>query len=151
MATRRVVRVGIQDSVAPRGRVQPLDVAASRDLQRRRGIARSSELVKLIEEIDVTSDPQAIAAIMDHISQDYEDRNGGQLLGLFGRCFLGDPFIDHHIDLSGSIIQHFSRVQAPPGPFASARPYVRNSAYVFVEVYSDGAVVPVRADGTPVL
>ena len=31
-----------------------------------------------------------------------------------------------------------------------ARPLARNDAYAFIEVYSDGAVIPVRPDGNPV-
>jgi hypothetical protein len=109
---------------------------------------RSRELLDAIERLDTTLDPAAHQQIVDWVQEHYDARNGGQLLGLFGKCYLGPPFVDHMMAVSGHILEHFKPEDAVPTGFAPARPLVRSEAYLFVEVYSDGQVVPVRADGS---
>lgn len=152
MVTRRVVQTNQQQAadIAQGGRTA--DVAASRTIDRNRRAVRSEELVKAVQSLDTTTDPQMAEAIKKWIAEEYEKRQGGRLVGLFGKCYLGEPYVDHRLDLGGSwILEHFTRDQEPPPPFGAARPFARNDAYVYVEVYDDGAVVPIRGDGKPVL
>lgn len=109
---------------------------------------RSRELLDAIERLDTTLDPAAHQQIVDWVQEHYDARNGGQLLGLFGKCYLGPPFIDHMMDMSGHILEHFKAEDSVPPGFAPARPLVRSESYLFVEVYSDGQVVPIRGDGS---
>lgn len=118
---------------------------------KKRAENRSQELLRAVASIDTTHDPAARRALLDWLHEEYAKRQVGHLLGLFGRCYLGPPFVDHQLSLTGDILQHFTaQDQVPPG-FAAARPLVRSDAYLFVEVYSDGQVVPVRPDGSPTL
>ena len=109
---------------------------------------RSQELLDAFERLDTTLDPAARQQIVDWVQEQYEQRNGGQLLGLFGKCYLGHPFVDHVMDMSGHILEHFKSEDAVPIGFGPARPLIRSEAYIFVEVYSDGQVIPVRRDGS---
>jgi hypothetical protein len=109
---------------------------------------RSRELLDAIARLDTTFDPAARQQIVDWVQEHYDARNGGQLLGLFGKCYLGPSYLDHMMDMSGHILEHFKPEDAVPPGFAPARPLVRSEAYLFVEVYSDGQVVPVRGDGS---
>lgn len=130
----------------------PVDIAASRIVDRNRRSIRSQELIEAVQRLDVTTDPAAANAIMKWINDEYANRQGGTLLGLFSRCYLGDPYVDHRLDLSGGyIVEHYTRDQSPPAPFQGARPLARSNAYIYIEVYDDGTVVPVRADGRPVI
>ena len=71
-------------------------------------------------------------------------------VGLFAKYWLGEPYLDHILTFSGDIVRHFKHNELVPPEFAMARPLARNDAYAFIEVYSDGAVIPVRPDGNPV-
>ena len=115
---------------------------------RNRRATRSAELVEAVQRLDLTTDPTARAEIMAWINQAYQDRQGGDLIGLFARCHLGPPYIDHRMTLAGSIIEHYTPIDRVPPPFDGARPLARSNAYAYIEIYSDGQVVPVRQDGT---
>lgn len=128
-----------------------VDQAAARTVTRNRRALRSQDLIQSVQRLDTTSDPATAQAIMQWINDEYDARQGGKILGLFSRCYLGEPYIDHRLDLSGGcILEHYSQAESPPSPFLAARPLARNSAYLFIEVYDDGAVIPVRQDGRPV-
>ncbi|QGF23378.1 hypothetical protein [Raineyella fluvialis] len=109
---------------------------------------RSAELLEAIAQIDTITDPVTQAELAGWIQERYEERGGGTLIGLFGHCYLGHPYVDHRMDVAGNITQHFKMADAVPGPFAAARPLARSSAYLFIEIYDDGQVVPVRPDGS---
>ncbi len=152
MASRRIVQTNLQLNAQRLGNAPSTDVAASQTLDRLRRVIRSEDLVKAVQSLDTTTDPQMLQAIMQWINEEYESRQVGRLVGLFGRCYLGDPYIDHRFDMSGNmILEHFERSQEPPPAFQPARPFARSDAYVYIEVYDDGTVVPIRADGRPVL
>ncbi|MGK2887236.1 MAG: hypothetical protein ACSLE8_21110 [Rhodococcus sp. (in: high G+C Gram-positive bacteria)] len=111
---------------------------------------RSRELLVAVGTLDTSLDPRANAEIMKLIRDDYDARQGGALIGLFGRCYLGPPYVDHKLDIYGNICQHYTASDTVEMPYNNARALVRNDAYAFVELYSDGSIVPVRDDGEPV-
>lgn len=114
----------------------------------RRRAARSRQILDAVTAIDATLDATAQRELTEWIRGAYEERGGGVLVGLFGRCYLGHPFVDHRMAMTGSILQHFHHDEPVPAPYAGARPLARSDAYMFIEVYEDGQLVPVRADGT---
>lgn len=129
-----------------------VDVSAARAVDRNRRVVRDEELRAAVQRLDTTTSPGMVEALMRWIEDEYERRQGGKLIGLFGRCYLGPPYVDHRLDLGGGfILEHFTRGQDPPPPFRGARPLARSNAYVYVEVYDDGALVPIRTDGRPVI
>lgn len=120
----------------------------SAHVRARRMAPRSAELVRAAIRLDVHSDDRVRREAMAWIQKTYDDRGGGPLLGLFGRCYLGAPYVDHLMDTSGAILQHYSPSQSVPTGFEPARPLVRSGSYAYIEVYLDGQIVPVREDGT---
>ena len=115
--------------------------------QRRR--PRSAELVQAVLNLDMTQDAAYRAELIDWIEAAYAERMGGVLLGLFARCYLGAPYVDHRLTIVGRILEHYSAGDEVPTPFDGARVLARSSAYAYIEIYSDGEVVPIAADGTP--
>jgi len=112
---------------------------------------RRAELLQALTQVDATVDQTAQAQIMLWIREEYEARQGGAIIGLFAKCYLGPPFIDHKLDLFGSILQHFSSSEDPGHPYNQARGLVRSGSYAYIEIYSDGTIVPILPDGTAVL
>lgn len=153
MSPRRVVPTDEQARfvLADAARTAYTGASARETLANRRSI-RSADLVEAVRRLDTTTNPQAFQRIMQWIRSEYESRRGGTLVGILGRCHLGAPYVDHRIDLTGSsIIEHYERSTEPPPPFRLARPLAQNDAYAYIEVYEDGMVVPVRANGQPVM
>lgn len=152
MASRRIVQTNQQQNAEHSTSARSTDVAAAQTLGRLRRVIRSEDLVRAVQSLDTATDPQMLQAIMQWINEEYESRQVGRLVGLFGKCYLGEPYVDHRFDLSGGmILEHFARADEPPPPFRPARPFARSDAYAYIEVYDDGTVVPIRADGRPVL
>lgn len=136
---------------ASRSATVPRDALADATMLKKRAATRSRELLDAVARLDTQTDQTSIRQLMDWIREQYDARGGGQLIGLFSRCYLGHPYIDHVMTVTGQICEHFTAADSPPPGYQSARPLAANSAYVFVEVYADGGLVPIRSDGRPVL
>lgn len=111
---------------------------------------RDQQLLQTLSQVDVQVDQVAQANVMQWIREEYEERYGGMLLGMFSKCFLGPPFVDHKLDLFGSIVEHYSPNDDPGYPYSKARGLARSGSYAFIEIYSDGQIVPILPDGTAV-
>ena len=102
-----------------------------------------------LRQIDVAPNVQAQREIIDWLKDVYAQRGGGILVGLFGHCYLGPPYVDHAFDLTGAIREHYTASDTVPTMYQSARSLAVSDAYAFIEIYADGHVVPIRPDGTP--
>lgn len=121
---------------------------AARALRKPRGAA----LLDAVRQLDSGLDEAAGKALAEQISALYAKDFGGSVpIGLLGTCYLGAPYVDHRLNLIEQIVEHYTPGSAVPDPYAAARPLVRTGAYAYVEVYSDGQVVPVLPDGTAVV
>jgi hypothetical protein len=120
--------------------------AALRELYRRRGdLLRDS-----VRKLDTGLDEHACRALADRIRDEYASSHGDVPLGFVARCYLGPPYVDHQLNLLQVIVRHFAPAEPMPEPFAAARMTARSGGYAYVEVYSDGLILPVLDDGTVV-
>ena len=108
----------------------------------------AGKLPNAIAGLDTVQDEAVRAQILDWIQQSYEDRGGGIMIGLFGRCYLGHPYVDHRMSLDGSILEHFKGdeerapcVRAVPGAGALERGRLH-------EPFTHGRAAAIRIDGT---
>lgn len=113
-----------------------------------RGLRRSLRHLQAVGVLDAPkgahiSLEEAIAAI-------YEEYSVGEAVpvSLVAKCFLGEPHDVHICALDGSIVEHYVRGRAMPPLEERARRMAGHDAYLFVEVYSDGKLACVRADGS---
>lgn len=124
--------------------------SARADLDRRnRRRRRDRELLDAVARVDTSTDPRQRKELADWIQDRYDEQVGGELMGLFARCQLGPPYIDHEITPAGGILRHFTPADTIPPEYLAARALVRSAAYLYIEIWSDGQVVPIRDDGTP--
>lgn len=112
---------------------------------------RSKALLQAIQSLDTSTDTAVSRDLVDQIAAEYAERNGGLILGLFSKCHLGPPFVDHRLSLGETILEHYRRDDLVPEPFSKARNLAQSGMYSYIEVYSDGEIVPVRPDGTCVI
>jgi hypothetical protein len=146
---RRHRRLELPRNVTPTSPAHAAPALSPLAISQRRA-RRSGDLLAAVGAIDVTTGPEARQALVDWVREAYQDRGGGVLLGLFAQCYLGPPYVDHRMSLSGGIVEHHTAHDHVAPPFDGARPLVRSAAYLYVEVYDDGQVVPIRDDGSAV-
>lgn len=152
---RRLIQVGPQPvslqpvSLAPDTvPAQTLQRPPSALEQRRRREPRPGELLQAVRNLDLTQDAAYRAELTEWIDNAYTERMGGVLLGLFARCHLGPPYVDHRLTVVGHILEHYRPTDIVPPPFDAARTLAQSPVYEYVEVYSDGDIIPVLADGS---
>ena len=152
---RRLIQIGPQPvslqpvSLAPDTvPAQTLQRPPSALERRRRREPRSGELLQAVRNLDLTQDAAYRAELTEWIDNAYTERMGGVLLGLFARCHLGPPYVDHRLTVVGHILEHYRPTDIVPPPFDAARTLVQSPVYEYVEVYSDGDIIPVLADGS---
>jgi len=107
-------------------------------------------MVTAVLRLDTATDPHLRRELSEWLEGLFVAADVAVPVGFFARCYLGGNYVDHRLLLTGAIAEHYTRDEAPPPPWAAARPVVRAQAYAYVEVYDDGSLVPVRADGTSV-
>ncbi|MFD9795202.1 hypothetical protein ACFWXK_30100 [Streptomyces sp. NPDC059070] len=111
---------------------------------------RSDRLREAVARLDARFDEAARRRLADWIREEYEVQHTAVPVGFVTKCFLGPPHVDHILDLSGAIVEHYAPSTPMPEPFGGARMLARSGAYLCVEVYGDGLVLPVLPDGSVV-
>jgi hypothetical protein len=113
--------------------------------------ARTAALRNVVAQMDAAVDEQTRRQLAEVIAGHYNIDYGGAIpLGFMAVCHLGPPYVDHRLSLLDTILEHYGPADAVPSPFGEARPLVRSGAYLYVEIYSDGQLIPVRGDGSVV-
>lgn len=102
-----------------------------------------------VKQIDTSTDEASCAAVLKNLEDAYIERMGGELIALFSRCYLGDPYLDHKLNLLGKIVEHYPASQPLTGSYEKARNLISSGAYAYVEIYADGAVIPISRTGQP--
>jgi hypothetical protein len=126
------------------------EVTLSPAIRSARALKRSADMLEALHQIDVATSPQAVAEIAAWLDEVYAARRGGDLVGVLGHCYLGHPYIDHALSMSGEhILEHYTPGDAVPSIYQSARSLAVSDAYAYIEIYADGQIIPVRPDGTP--
>ena len=112
---------------------------------------RSEKYVKLLSSLDAktVADIQGWNQLMDVVKEEFGTAELVSLpLGVVAKCFLGDQYEVHTLDLTASqIAKHFKIGEAIPGDFEKAITLAAHNAYAFIEVYTDKLVL-IRADGS---
>jgi hypothetical protein len=102
---------------------------------------RSRAYMNAIAHLDAgghTHNAQLIKEITDSIRQEFpEVELGGVMLGIVSKCYLGENYEVHSLDISGTIIEHFRQGQMLPGGMEKARSIAIRGGYEFIEVYVD--------------
>ena len=68
-------------------------------------------------------------------------------LGIVAKCYLGDDFEVHTLDLTLKIVKHYKYYESLPQELEKARNIANNKNYAFIEVYSN-MLKAISHDGT---
>lgn len=120
-------------------------------LERRLREKRSSKYMEMMKQLDLSGnhmDRSKYQEFIDTLSSEFPDIDfSSQLLGIVAKCYLGDPYDVHTLDLSGDIVVHYNKNENMPGMLGRARSLALHGGYDFIEVYSD-CLRAVKSDGS---
>lgn len=112
---------------------------------------RSKSYMDALHKLDAgghTHNRDKVNEIIDEIRGEFpEIEINGILLGYVSKCYLGDPYEVHTLDVTDSIIEHYKAGQPLPNGLEKARSIAMRGGYDFIEVYVD-CCRAVSANGT---
>lgn len=120
-------------------------------LEKRLREKRSNEYMAIMKQLDISGCHvdqkkynEFVSAIINEFPDiEFEDK----LLGIVAKCYLGQPYEVHTLDLSGNIVVHYKKHENMPGMLNKARSLALHGGYDFIEVYND-CLRAVKSDGT---
>ncbi|ANU17898.1 hypothetical protein BBI11_13030 [Planococcus maritimus] len=122
-------------------------VALDKRLRQKRSAAFISAMTQL-DAGGMTSSQTKIDELKQTIQNEFPELSPSQLLvGIVAKCFLGNPYVVHTLDLDLDVVEHFQKGAPLPGSLERARSLAQHPGYEFVEVYTD-ELRAVSANGT---
>ena len=113
---------------------------------------RSKRYIELMKKLDagghVTNQQQVnylIAALRNELGE-LDESLSDSLRGIVSKCYLGDPYEVHTLDVAQCIIDHYARGERLPGTLEKVRGIAMLGGYDFIEVY-DGYFCAVSDSG----
>lgn len=129
----------------------PTSINSRPALDKRLRQKRSTSYVKTISKLDAGEyihNPEKVQSLLNAIREELPEVTIEHLpIGIVSRCYLGDPFEVHTLDVMGCILQHYKRSEHMPDLLERARNLASPGIYAFIEVYSD-CLRTVGDDGT---
>ncbi|MCH4826773.1 hypothetical protein [Planococcus halocryophilus] len=102
---------------------------------------RSSEYIEVMTKLDagsMLSKQQHIDELKQSIRSEFPDLSPSQyLIGIVSKCYLGNPYTVHSLDMSLDILQHYKRGEVLPDSMERARSLALHPGYEFIEVYNN--------------
>lgn len=102
---------------------------------------RSKAYMDAIKQLDAgghTQNSQLEKEIIDQIRNEFPEIDlAGILLGIVSKCYLGEDYEVHSLDINGNIIKHFRQGQTLDCGMEKARSIAIHGGYAFIEVYDD--------------
>ncbi|GAE87870.1 hypothetical protein [Acetivibrio straminisolvens] len=102
---------------------------------------RSESYMNAIRHLDAgghTCNSQLAKEILDAIRDEFPEVELPDLLiGIVSKCYLGENYEVHTLDINGNIIEHFRQGQKLKCGLEKARSIAIHGGYEFIEVYID--------------
>lgn len=139
------LELNIQQSSATKTSMNPME------LEKRLRSKRSNEYMEAIRKLDIGGCEQCKKQFEDcveAIKNEFKDIPEISLLvGLVSKCYLGDPYDVHTIDMEGRILVHYKISESMPMLLEKARGLALHGGYQYIEVYTD-CLCAVKSDGS---
>lgn len=112
---------------------------------------RSSAYMEAIKQLDIAGfhmDQSKFKEFIDTVNNEFKDIGfNNQLLGIVAKCYLGQPYEVHSLDMLGNIVVHYKINEDMPGLLNRARSLALHGGYELIEVYTD-CLRAVKFDGS---
>lgn len=121
------------------------------DLEKRLRNKRSNEYMEAVKKLDIGGCEQCKKQFdncVEAIRNEFKDiPQNNLLIGLIAKCYLGDQYDVHTIDMSGSILVHYKTFESMPVLIERARSIALHGGYQYIEVYTD-LLCAIKSDGS---
>ena len=110
---------------------------------------RSSSYIEALHQLDTGGHmpgTDALNKFIETIKSELPDISN-LLLGIVAKCYLGNPFEVHTLQLMGGIVHHYKVGEPLPAALEKARSMAMHSSYEYIEVYSN-YIVAVSSNGS---
>jgi hypothetical protein len=101
---------------------------------------RSSKYVETLKKLDsgnICLNNASKNELLEALSEEFGEIEPGLWpKGIVAKCYLGDDYEVHTLDVSLQIVKHFKRSESLPQGMDVARNIANNKNYAFIEVYS---------------
>lgn len=136
----------IKADITPRSNVQLSEAALEKRLKQKRSSAYMDAMVKL-DAAGAVCDPSMVKELVAAMEKEFSDLTPPQrLLGLVAKCYLGEPYEVHTLDMVFGIVEHYKRGNPLPNGMEKARILANNPQYAYIEVYTN-CVCAISNDG----
>lgn len=102
---------------------------------------RSKKYIDAMSKLDAgghVHNQSKVNEIIDAIRSEFpEVEINGILLGVVSKCYLGNPYEVHTLDMTDEIVEHYKCGQVLPCGMEKARSIALSDRYEFIEVYVD--------------
>lgn len=110
-------------------------------LEKRLRKKRSVKYVEAIAKLDagaVQHKHGAMEQLIEVIGNEFPDLESYQFpIGIIAKCYLGDEYEVHTLNITLDIIQHFKKGESLPLEVERGKSIALHPSYEFIEVYSD--------------
>lgn len=100
---------------------------------------RSKEYIQAIVDLDLgehIKTQEAVQKVLNAIRVEFPEVTlEDELVGYVAKCYLGEPYEVHTLDMNGEIITHYKQGESLPPELEKGRKLTQNNDYKFVEVY----------------
>ncbi|AIE61472.1 hypothetical protein [Bacillus methanolicus] len=131
------VDLSVTPSQVSRTTVELTGLALEKRLRQKRSEAYVNAITKL-DAGGVTCSHAQIEELKQAIQSEFPELTPYQYpIGIIAKCYLGNPYEVHTLDVKLDIVQHYKRGEALPPQMDRARSIALHPGYAFIEVYSD--------------
>lgn len=138
------VKVDIQLKPQPRTTVELTGVA----LDKKRREIRSQAYIEAMTQLDgagAVLDRTKVDQLLQSVQSEFADLQPHQFpIGIIAKCYLGEPYEVHSLDVRLEIIEHYMKGQAMPSGLEKGRSLAVHPGYAFIEIYSDSICAVAR-------
>jgi len=125
-------------SLTAKTEAEPVDMLKLDRLLRK---PRSKQYMEAVSRLDAggcAHNREKVKEIMDALREEFPEIDLiGIFLGIVSKCYLGDDYEVHRLDMTGDIIDHYRRGESLPDGLEKARAIAIHGGYAFIEVYTN--------------
>lgn len=130
-------QIQLNTTVESRSTVELSGLALEKKLKQKRSQAYLDSMVRL-DAMGAVCDRSKVEELIQSIRNEFGELQPHQfMIGIVSKCYLGEPFEVHTLDVRLEILQHFASYEPLPGLLEKARVLAMHPSYAFIEVYSD--------------
>ena len=111
------------------------------ELDKRLRKKRSGEYVNAIKKLDaggVTCNHASIEELKQAIQNEFPELTPYQYpIGIIAKCYLGNPYEVHTLDVKLDIVEHYKKGEVLPDSMDRGRSLAMHPSYDFIEIYND--------------